>query len=1049
MVTFDNKLKDSRTFLSYPMLSFQTKYRTIGLILIISFVCGFTSVAQRYPVRIYTEADGLANSTINSIVQDSTGILWIARRAGLSSYDGTEFRNYSVADGLKPITYAFLKVDVLGKIWAFPEYGLPFVSCYENGNWKTLPCKKLPTFPISFIYKTFDVFYRNKKACLLAGTDSKGVLLLENGFWQLYTKENGLPSNQITGVAYYDGKIFAATVNGLSFMDKNGIFKNSSDFWKFPSDYIIALNADGAKLWILGESWLGCIQDGKFSLIKSGFRIKDSRLGYRSFIYKSRNDKLIFGNASCVFYYSVPNGSLESLGRYNGLVSEGGTSAIIDREGNLWITGYRGITKISSQRFMSYFESDGMASNEVASGLELSPGHYVFGHEGTLSFFDGKKFTKKALSTEGNKQNFNSRVLELKKDAGNNLWIAANTLGLGKLSPDSHMTWYREKEGLSGTVYSVDILYDGTVYCGTTKGVFCLHNGRFELMQLPGLKDMAIRKIFHDQAGTLYFATFSEGLVEYENTEITKHKTKKNLLANNVFCFYTDTHKRAWVGTGGGLYIISGDSLTRYSEHDLSISSPVYLILEDHLGRLWFGTDNGLYRWDGTTTQHYTVADGLSGQEINRSAGFMDSSDNLWFGTNSGLTVFRPLYDYNLYQVPGPTLSFLFMAAGKGTFNLNSPVTLPFDNNNLVFHFRAISFINEKHITFKYKMEGLDTSWSAELNIHDNRFDYINLGPGHYRFCVKARNSLGIWSETLCSPLITINQPLYLRWWFLVVVICLITFIVFFIIRFILTSRYKKQLEEMVAKRTKELEFSESLLRESNQAKDNFFSIIAHDLRSPFNVLLGMLELLTTEYNDYSDQERQMMLKRLRNAALRTFDLLDNLLTWAREKKGILPFNPGNIDMNELLVHNITVVESAAQSKDIIIKLNATSSVFAYADRNMMNTVVRNLLSNAVKFSFHGGQVTIDLLMRDSETIQVSVKDKGIGMSPEMQNKLFKLENRMLTKGTNNETGTGLGLILCKDFLTRNNGTIWVESEEGTGSTFYFSLPAAGTTASL
>ena len=1025
------------------MLSFQTRFRASGLILIISFVCGFTSLAQRYPVRIYTEADGLANSTINSIVQDSTGILWIARRAGLSSYDGTEFRNYSVADGLHSISYAFLKIDELGNIWAFPEYGLPFVSYFENGSWKTLPCKKSPAYPVPFNYKNFDVFYRNKKACFLAGTDNEGVLLLENGSWQRYTRENGLPSNMINGVAYYDGKIFAATGKGLSFMDKNSIFKNSSDYWKFPSDYIIALNADGTKLWLLGEYWLGCIQDGKFSLVVSGFRIKDSRLGYRSFIYKSRNDKLIFGNASCVFNYSIPDKSLESLGRPNGLVSEGGTSAIIDREGNLWITGYRGITKISSQRFMSYFDNDGMASNEVAAGLEISSGHYVFGHEGALSFFDGKKFTKRALINKGNKQNFNSRVLELKKDAGNNLWIAANTLGLGKLSPDSHITWYHEKEGLFGTVYSVDILIDGTVYCGTTKGLFRFHDGRFETIPIPGQKEMPIRRIFHDQAGTLFFATFSEGLVEYENTEITKHKTRRNLLANNVFCFYTDTHKRAWVGTGGGLYVISGDSLAKYSEHDLSISRPVYLILEDHSGRLWFGTDNGLFRWDGKTTEHYTVADGLSGQEINRAAGFIDSSENLWFGTNSGLTVFRPQDDYNLNQVLGPNLSFLFMAAGKDTFNLNSSITLPYNNNNLVFHFRAISFINEQQITFKYKMEGLDTSWSAELHIHDNRIDYFNLGPGHYRFCIQARNVLGIWSAPLCSPLVTINKPLWLRWWFLAVIICLITSIVFFIIRFVLTSRYRNQLEEMVAKRTKELELSESLLRESNQAKDNFFSIIAHDLRSPFNVLLGMLELLTTEYNDYSDQERQMMLKRLRNASLRTFDLLDNLLTWAREKKGLLAFNPGNIDMHELLAHNITIVESAAQSKDIIITLKGTGNVTAYADRNMMNTVVRNLLSNAVKFSSPGEQVIIDLLKQDNATILVSVKDKGFGISPELQSKLFKIENRMVTKGTGNETGTGLGLILCKDFITRNNGTIWVESEVGTGSTFYFTLPAA------
>ncbi len=1034
-----------------PLITFitsQTRFLIIALLLIAN---AFTIqvFAQLYPARIYTEADGLANSTVNSIAQDSTGILWIARRAGLSSYNGTEFKNYGVSDGVQPISYAFLKVDELGKVWAFPEYGQPFVSYYENRVWKTLSCKKSPAFQGYLIYESFDVFYNNKQVCFVAGTDNEGVLLFENGLWRRYTMKNGLPSNLVYGVAYYDGRIFAGTDKGLSEMDKSGAFKNASVRGKLPSDYIIALAADGKKLWILGETWLGCIQDRQFTVVSSGFRIKDSRLGYRSYIYKSRNDKLIFGNASCVFYYSIPDGGLESLGRHNGLVSEGGTSAIIDVEGNLWITGLRGITKISSQRFMNYFESDGLASNEVASGLEISPGKYVFGHEGFLTFFDGKKFTRKDFRSEISKPGFNARVLELKKDAANNLWIAANILGLGKISPDSRITWYHEKEGLLGTVYSVDILNDGTVYCGTTKGFFRFREGRFEMIPLTGLKNMSMRRIFHDPEGTMYFATFSEGLAKWENARITEYKSKSNLKANNVFGFYVDSHKRAWVGTAAGLYIISGDSLAKCSEHDLVINSPVYLILEDQPGRLWFGTDNGLYRWDGKTMEHYTVADGLSGQEMNRSACFMDSSHNLWFGTSSGLTVFRPQYDYNLKQVPGPNLSFLFMAAGKDTFNLSSPVNLPYDQNNLVFHFRAISYINEKQIFYKYKLEGIDTSWSAELNIRDNRFDFLSLRPGHYRFCVKARNSLGIWSETLRSPLITINKPIWLRWWFLAIIILIVTTIAFFSIRYIWASKYRKQLEEMVAKRTSELEHSEFLLRESNQAKDNFFSIIAHDLRSPFNVLLGMLELLTTDYNEYSDKERQMMLGRLRNASLRTFELLDNLLTWAREQKGLLPFKQEKIDMHEILAYNIIVVESAAQSKDIIIKLNGENHLLAYADRNMINTVIRNLLSNAVKFSFPGGQVVIDLSVYDASTIQVAIKDKGFGMSPETLGKLFQIENRMVTKGTNNEIGTGLGLILCKDFLTRNKGMIRVESEEGTGSTFYFTLPSAEPIASL
>jgi len=1002
----------------------------------------FRADAQLYPVRIYTETDGLASSTVYGIVQDFKGILWIARRSGISSYDGSAFRNYNISDGLKPASCFFLRLDEHGKLWSFPEKGYPFIANYEMDRWITLTVDPHGDYPGPSTYTSFEVYYKGDTPKFLVGTDYSGIMIFNKGQWLRYSQKDGLSSDKVSAVNFFNGEIYIATDKGLCVLSEDGKIRDVSSRLDLPSDYIIAMTVEGEKMWILGESWLGYLQDGKFSLVISGFSIKDSRLGYHGFIYTHENDQVVFGNASCVFFYSLSGGKLESLGRHNGLISEGATSALIDRENNLWITGYRGIIKISSRRFTSYFEHDGLASNEVASGLETSTGHFVFGHEGALSFFDGKSFSHQFFKIGKGFQGYNSRVLDIKKDKGNNLWIAANVLGLGLLKPDQQIVWFHEAQGLKGTVYSVDILDDGTVYAGSTKGLYRFLHGRFEPVQLPGIENVAIRKVFHDISGNLFFATLTNGLTEWVKPRVLNFQCRDNKLANNVFSLFIDSHKRNWVGTAAGLYTISGDSLVRFNDHSLAISRPVYLILEDKYGRLWFGTDNGLYRWDGNATQHYTVADGLSGQELNRGAGFQDSSGNIWFGTNNGLTVFRPEYDYNISQMPGPDLSFQYMVAGKDTFNLKKDVELPYDLNDFQFHFRAISFINEKQIMFRYKMEGIDTSWSGEFNLPDNQFDFFNLGPGRYRFWIKARNAIGIWSEAVCSPMITIHRPFWSQWWFLATILLLIAGFAYLLIRFILSTRYRKKLVEMVEIRTRELEKSESMLRESNKAKDNFFSIIAHDLRSPFNVMLGMLDLLITEYDDYSDTERQMILNRLKNASLRTIDLLDNLLTWARGQRELLPFSPGNINIHELLKHNISLVEPAAQSKDILIKLNGQDNICAYADRNMMNTVVRNLISNAIKFSFPGGLITVDLSLQENRTVLVSVKDNGFGMNPEILGNLFKIEYRMVTKGTNNETGTGLGLILCKDFITRNNGEIRVESEEGAGSTFYFTLPA-------
>jgi len=456
---------------------------------------------------------------------------------------------------------------------------------------------------------------------------------------------------------------------------------------------------------------------------------------------------------------------------------------------------------------------------------------------------------------------------------------------------------------------------------------------------------------------------------------------------------------------------------------------------------LWSGCDNGIYRWDEKTLDHFSTSDGISGLEINRSAGFMDSRHRLWFGTNNGLTVYDPASDYLQKQVPPPLLKLLYVESGNDTLNPLRPLIFPYKLNNPTFHFRAISLIDEKQVFYKYKLEGLDTAWSDKVFYLNNSVRYNNLEPGKYCFCVKAQNSLGVWSEPVYSATIRIERPYWYRWWFIALMLIIVGGIGVLTGRYILIIRYNTRLEKMVSERTKELEHSEQLLKESNQAKDNFFSILAHDLKSPFNVILGMLDLLTREYSEYTDEERQTMLMRLKNASTRTIDLLENLLTWARAQRGLLPYSPEKFNVLDIIRENILLFESAAYHKDILIKQTGEKDLLTIADFNMINTIVRNLISNAIKFTFPGGNITINIGMDDPETILVAVKDTGFGMSPDTLGNLFKLEKRMVTKGTGNELGTGLGLILCKDFIEKNNGKIWVTSEEGAGSCFCFSLP--------
>jgi signal transduction histidine kinase len=629
----------------------------------------------------------------------------------------------------------------------------------------------------------------------------------------------------------------------------------------------------------------------------------------------------------------------------------------------------------------------------------------------------------------------------MQKDVAGNLWLSASSLGVAKLDKDKHVTWYRESEGLPGSAYAVAFTPSGNLYAGTTTGLFHFTNGRFNQVNLGIYDNHIIRKIFSGQDETIYLATLNSGLVRMKGSELTACKSTDNQLANNVYAFFTDSKKNQWVGTAAGLYELVGRELKQVDRNGLIINRPVYLIFEDGSRNLWIGTDNGVFRWNGKVLDHFTVKDGLAGQDINRSAGFTDSQHLVWFGTNNGLTVYRPEFDYKPGQVPPPKVRLLPVVVGKDSIDPRLGKVLPYELDDLSFQARAISLINERQIFVNYYLEGFDTGWSNEELYTGGKFVYNNLNSGSYRFLFKARNSIGIWSDPVVSATFTILQPFWLRWWFLSLSLILFSGMIFITARFILTNRYKNQLKKEVDLRTQELRISEIQLRESNAAKNTFFSIIAHDLRNPFNSILGFLEMLTDEDSEFTPDEQREMLLKLQSVSSRTFNLLENLLTWAQAQRGSLPFEPSAFLLSDVISENLSLVETTAHHKNILLVNKGKEDFRIFADRNMVSTAVRNLISNALKFTFPGGMIIIGTELQDPQTILFYVKDNGMGMSPAILENLFKIDERTVIKGTANETGTGLGLILCKEFVEKNRGKIHVSSIEGTGSTFSFTLP--------
>ena len=232
---------------------------------------------------------------------------------------------------------------------------------------------------------------------------------------------------------------------------------------------------------------------------------------------------------------------------------------------------------------------------------------------------------------------------------------------------------------------------------------------------------------------------------------------------------------------------------------------------------------------------------------------------------------------------------------------------------------------------------------------------------------------------------------------------------------------------------------NEELIR-ANAEKDKFFSIIAHDLRSPFNVFLGFTHLLADGLDTFSLKELQKIAGSMRNSATNLFALLENLLEWSRMKRGLIPFEPLPLLLKDVIAESIKPAQDPADNKGIHIENEVPEDLEVIADNYMLGSIIRNLVSNAVKFTPVGGKITVSAKLHSNHNVEISIQDTGIGIDKQLMANLFRLDENTNRKGTEGEPSTGLGLILCKEFIEKHGGKLWVESEEGKGSAFYFTL---------
>lgn len=482
---------------------------------------------------------------------------------------------------------------------------------------------------------------------------------------------------------------------------------------------------------------------------------------------------------------------------------------------------------------------------------------------------------------------------------------------------------------------------------------------------------------------------------------------------------------------------------------------------------IWFAGLKGIakYNRDDTTCFFFNSQDGLQGDQFMKKSSFMDSDGYVYFGGTNGISYFHP-DEININYLPPKVLFTQLQLINKEVsidseksplhtnINFQDKVRFTHDQNIFRICFAAQNYIQSERNEYKYKLKGFDETWQI-CNFSPEAV-YMNLEPGDYTLLVQASNNDKVWNRKGAELKIKILPPWWNTIWFrtLMLISIVLTLLGIYNYRVQSIKQYNKKLEQKVAERTHEISMlAEELkaqndqlqdkkeeLTQINYTKDKFFSIIAHDLKNPMGVIIGFADLLNKSFDKYTEDKKKKFIETIANSSKNLLALLENLLEWSRSQSGRMPFEPKLININEVINENITTLKHHAKKKDISLNYHSENNTVAYADYNMINTVLRNLTSNAIKFTPHGGQINYSISELNN-SIKISIQDSGIGMNEDQLQALFRIDKNNSTKGTDSEAGTGLGLILCKEFIDKHNGEIWAESTKGEGSTFNIVLP--------
>jgi len=1058
--------------------------------------------ADHFLYRNWTIDDGLPVNAVSDILESDDGYRWITSYDGLIRFDGVTFDVYNTSNTseIPSNRFLFSAKDSAGVLW----FGLEISGLlkYENGQFTLYDgsngftdgnITQLFFRNDALLVTTLDGLYtyqdqtitrilkRNTPAgnqinhgftaddgTVFLSTNDGLIELLPDNQWNVHKSDNpNLHSIQKT--IPFNNTLWSHNSTDLFISDNKGSIMNEKPIPELEETYIYDMWANDSYLFIsTSDGLIVSNTELEYQLIANN----DFEMG-RIKTYTEISDGPDYFTCTKGRLFSFHEGVFDRVNPDNKLDDIHFSKVTLDSKGQLWMsTNKNGLIQLLNPSVAVFGEMEGLPNDNVISLFEDKDGNIWTSSrmrgltkitpEGELSFF-----------TElSNGRNFFD-VNALNQSPDGTIWIGINERGIAYFEDDSFHLISLGNEPNINEIRSIHINEDGSMLIGTLAGLVTF-DGRDErsIARVSGLENAMIYSITEVESGKYWITTANNGVYFYDSSDITQFNTSDGLPLNAIRGIYIDRDEpeTIWFSTEGrGISRFKNGEFSTINSSDGLFDDLIHTITEDNNGRLWMSTNRGIFYIykkeaneliDGELNSILSVVfnrnNGMRNSEANGGAQntFINRADGrLLYATQGGIAIINSEQINDDATLPIPHIASL--QAGNEIFNNQSLIELESGTQDFTIQYTGFEYMNPERISFRYKLEGYDKDWIEAGS--QRSASYTNLPPKKYRFLLTASNNHGQWNPEYASISINIKPFFYQQAWFWILISIFIVFGIYQIHKTRVRNLEKKEfeLQKLVKFRTAELESEKeavlakqdviekqkSELLRMNQAKDKFLSIIAHDLKGPFGGVLGITKVLNDELNHLDKKQIQEFVKVLNDSSENIYKLLENLLGWANLQTNTIKPTFQDVDAESAIYKALKIFGPIAIDKGIDIITNCDRNTTVRADVNMLDTIIRNLISNAIKFSFPKGIIKINAFRRD-EQVCFEVVDKGIGIPDHDLAKLFEIDTHFTSKGTSNEGGTGLGLILCKEMAETMNGTIEVISQSGHGSIFTFVLPA-------